>query len=443
MSLTKRVSDKAMQGGLKVLNRWSSSQLIDRARLRKPSDWIIRNGTEAGFKAATVAGRQFAKSSNSGTGSKPKQAGGDVNLFDLTPTDEQQMLVAGAKEFAAAEFRPIAESANHASAAPEGLIASAAELGVTMLNVPEALGGVTEDRSAVTATLMYEALAHGDMGLAFASLAPAAVSTALGLWGDATQQGTYLPEFVGGKPPLAALAIQESRPLFDPLKLDTKAKNANGGYVLSGAKSLVPNAKDNELFVIAAELEGKGPALFIVEAGTAGLSVEPEPAMGLRAASTGRVILENVNVEAGALIADGDPEVYREAIRLGRVAWSALATGTSQAVLDYVIPYVKERKAFGEPVGQRQSVAFMVSDIAIEGNGLRLATYRAASRADSGLDFAREAAIARRLTADKGMWIGSAGVQLLGGHGYVQDHPVERWYRDLRAAGIYEGGLLV
>jgi len=129
-------------------------------------------------------------------------------------------------------------------------------------------------------------------------------------------------------------------------------------------------------------------------------------------------------------------------VRLSRLGWCALAAGTGRAVLDYVIPYVNERKAFGEPISHRQGVAFMVSDIAIELEGLRLVTLRAASRAERGLPYAREVALARKLAADKGMWIGSAGVQLLGGHGYVKEHPVERWYRDLRAAGVMEGAVL-
>ena len=126
-----------------------------------------------------------------------------------------------------------------------------------------------------------------------------------------------------------------------------------------------------------------------------------------------------------------------------RIAWCALAVGAAQAVLDYVIPYVNDRTAFGEPISNRQAVAFAVSDIGIESSGMRLATYRAASRADQGQDFGREAALARKLCAAKGMEIGSDGVQLLGGHGFVKEHPVERWYRDLRAAGVMEGALLV
>jgi alkylation response protein AidB-like acyl-CoA dehydrogenase len=165
--------------------------------------------------------------------------------------------------------------------------------------------------------------------------------------------------------------------------------------------------------------------------------------MGVRAAATGRVTLEGVSVPAGALLADGDPAVYAECVQRARLAWCALAVGAGQAVLDHVIPYVNERTAFGEPISHRQAVAFAVSDIAIELEGMRLTTLRAASRADQAKPFARETAVARRLCADKGMLIGSQGVQLLGGHGYVKEYPVERWYRDLRSAGVMEGALLV
>jgi alkylation response protein AidB-like acyl-CoA dehydrogenase len=135
--------------------------------------------------------------------------------------------------------------------------------------------------------------------------------------------------------------------------------------------------------------------------------------------------------------------VYAECVQRARLAWCALAVGTAQAVLDYVTPYVNERVAFGEPISHRQAVAFAISNIAIELEGMRLATYRAASRADQGLDFAHATTLARQLCSEKGMWIGSEGLQLLGGHGFVKEHPVERWYRDLRAAGLMEGALLV
>jgi alkylation response protein AidB-like acyl-CoA dehydrogenase len=290
---------------------------------------------------------------------------------------------------------------------------------------------------------MAEALAQGDMGFAVACLAPAGVSTALGLWGDTDQQARYLHEFVSDDVPAAAVCVLEPHPLFHPFKLRTTARRQNGGFVLSGQKSLVPRAKDAELFVVAAQLENQGPALFLVESKLDGVTVEPEPAMGIRAAATGRLAFDEVKLPRQALLGEGDPATYAECVALGRLGWCALAVGTGQAVLDYVITYVKERKAFGEPISHRQAVAFTVSNIAIELEGMRLATYRAASRVDQGLDAHREIALARRLCSERGATIGSDGVQLLGGHGYVKEHPVERWYRDLRAAGLMEGALLV
>jgi alkylation response protein AidB-like acyl-CoA dehydrogenase len=207
-------------------------------------------------------------------------------------------------------------------------------------------------------------------------------------------------------------------------------------------KSLVPRAATAELFVVAAEIRDRGPALFIVEPGADGLFTSPEPAMGLRAAETAKLELAGVRVPDSALLGDADPDVYAECVRRARLAWCAVAVGTAQAALDYLIPYVNEREAFGEPISHRQAVAFGVSDVAIETESMRLVTYRAAARADLGRSFAREVGLARRLVLTHGMQIGSDAVQLLGGHGYIKDHPVERWYRDLRAAGVMEGALL-
>jgi alkylation response protein AidB-like acyl-CoA dehydrogenase len=260
------------------------------------------------------------------------------------------------------------------------------------------------------------------------------------LWGDADQQATYLPAF-GDSAPAAAVTLLEPRPLFDPFQLETTARRVDGGFVLNGIKSLVPRVATAELFVVAAALDG-APALFLLESGTTGVSVESEPAMGLRAASMGRLILDDVRLPRTALLGDAAAEVYADCVRLGRIGWAALACGTGKAVLDYVIPYVNERQAFGEPISHRQAVAFMVANIGIELEGARLTTLRAASRAEQGRSYARETALARRLTTEYGMQIGSNGVQLLGGHGYVKEHPVERWYRDLRAVGVMEGVLI-
>jgi alkylation response protein AidB-like acyl-CoA dehydrogenase len=428
--------------GLAALNKLASTEIIDRLKLRKPTERAVYEASRGGFRAVGAANRAFAVAKQRGSAERPSSAP-RRDLFDLTPTDEQKMIVEATSEFAAEQLRPAAAEADSACAAPaEVLKRSVAELGITQLAIPESFGGMGGERAATTGVLVGEALAHGDMGLAVACLAPAAVSTALVLWGSAEQQATYLPSFAGDDPPAAALTVLEPRVLFDPFSLRTTARRSagGGGFVLDGVKSLVPRADTAELFVVAAQLDG-APALFLLESGTAGVTIESEPAMGLRAASMGRLIMDGVNVPSGALLAHG--EDYAECIRLARLGWSSLALGTGRAVLDYVIPYVNERQAFGEPISHRQAVAFMVANIGIELEGARLVTLRAASRAEQGKPFGREAALARKLTAEYGMKIGSDGVQLLGGHGYVKEHPVERWYRDLRAAGVMEGVVLV
>jgi alkylation response protein AidB-like acyl-CoA dehydrogenase len=428
--------------GLRALNRLAGSDLLDRTGVRKPLERALFHGSRNGFRTIGAAGRTFSAASKLAKPARQAPARGS-DLFDLTPDEEQQMLREAVSAFAAEQVRPAALAADDGCATPKELLDQATELGLSMLGVPEELGGVMAEQSALTSVLVAESLAHGDLSIALAALAPGAVATALGLWGSAEQQSTYLPEFTGENVPLAALALLEPAPLFDPLKLKTTARRDGEDWVLDGSKALVPHAAGAELFVIAADAEGLGPALFIVESATSGLFTEPEPAMGLRAAATGRVTLEGLRLPAGALIAEGAREAYVECVQRARIAWCALAVGTAQAVLDYVTPYVKERVAFGEPIANRQAVAFAIANIGIELDGMRLVTYRAASRADRGTSFAREAALARRLCAGHGMEIGSEGVQLLGGHGFVKEHPVERWYRDLRAIGAMEGALLV
>jgi hypothetical protein len=436
------LAERGMALSLRALNKVASSSAIDRLGLRDPAVRFLHTATKTTGRTAAQAGRTFAAAQRLSRPARQSRTR-TSDLFDLTPSDEQAMLRDSTREFALDRLRKAAEQADAASATPPELLSQANELGLTMIGVPEELGGVVAERSATTTVLMSEALAQGDMGIAVACLAPAAVSTAISLWGDAQQQATYLPEFVGENIPAAALAVMEPAPLFNPFKLSTTARQAGRGYVLNGVKALVPRAADSELFVVAADLQGHGPALFIVEPGTAGVSIEPEPAMGIRAAATGRLIFEEAQLPATALLGGGEASGYAECIALGRLGWSALAIGTAQATLDYVSDYVKDRKAFGEPISNRQAVAFTVANMAIELDGLRLTTYRAAARIDQGKDFFREVALSRRLCADRAMTLGSDGVQMLGGHGFVKEHPVERWYRDLRAAGLLEGALLV
>lgn len=437
-----KVTKDAMGLGLRALNRFAGFAAVDRLGLRKPAEKALYGATRAGFTTLGAASRVF-KSTGKLLQPARLARGARADLFDLTPTDEQAMLREACRSFAEEQLRPAALAADTACAAPAELLQQCDALGIHLMGIPEALGGAAQERSAMTGVLVAEALAYGDLSLAVAGLAPVAVSNALSLWGDSEQQTTYLPAFVGEKVPAAALAIQEPAALFDPFKLTSRARRTPDGYVIEGVKSLVPRAAEAELFIVAAHLEGRGPALFIVESSTRGLSIQAEPAMGLRAAATGRLVLDGVALPHRALLGNASPETYAACINLARLGWCALSLGAAQAALDYLIPYVNERLAFGEPISHRQSVAFSVADIAIELEGMRLLTYRAASRAEQDSGYFEETALARRFCGDKGARMGSDAVQLLGGHGFVKEHPAERWYRDLRAVGFMEGVVLV
>ncbi|NLU81989.1 acyl-CoA dehydrogenase family protein [Rhodococcus sp. HNM0569] len=440
------VKRDAMGVAMRVLTRITGSDLAEKYNLRQTIDRVTYESTKTGFKTLGAATRGFKKVSGGGAPKRlPDSTTKNADYFDLTPSDDQQMIVETVREFAAEILRPAAHDADEAAASPADLGKRAAELGITLINVPEELDGAADERGAVTNSLVAEALAHGDMGLALPILAPSGVAVALTQWGSDAQQKTYLPAFTGEQVPGAAVVVNEPHALFDPFALRTKATRSPSGFTLNGVKSLVPAAASSELFVVAAELDGK-PSLFLVESDAKGLVVEADPSMGLRAAGIGRLELTDVAIPESALLGESpDTRVadYADAIRLARLGWASLAAGTSQAVLDYVIPYANEREAFGEPISHRQAVAFMVANIGIELEGLRLVTLRGASRAEQGKSFAREAALAKKLATDKGMQIGLDGVQLLGGHGFTKEHPVERWYRDLRAVGVGEGIVLI
>ncbi len=424
---------------LTALNRLASSDVLDKLGMRKSVERLAYTLTKGGFQVITTSARTFKSSK---PGSKPERLnapGHTRDLFDLGITDEQQMIRESMQAFARDVLREQGEHADAQQKTSDEVLAQALELGLNFFAVPESLGGAASERSTVTTMLIAEDLAHGDMGQAVAILAPMGVANALTQWGSALQQDKYLSAFAEENPPKAAIAVAEPRPLFDPMVLQTTARKDGDSYVLNGEKSLVPLAGEAELFLVAAQTE-EGPAVFIVEGGSEGFTVGEDPSMGVRASAQRPLKLDNVRVPAENRLGNGDFD-YRAFVDLGTLAWCALAIGTCQAVLDYVGPYCNERTAFGEPISHRQAVAFMIADMAIELDAMRMLTYRAVCRAEQGKSFQREAHLARTLVKDKAMKIGTDGVQLLGGHGFTHEYPVERWYRDLRAIAVAFGGL--
>lgn len=445
--MTRRSSGLSLQeiagAPLRALTRFGGSHLAARLHLHEPAERMIFEATRSGARAiaASVA---FVRSNTSREPKRLAPSTGD-GLFDLTPTEDQALMRDAMRRFADEALRPAARAADDAAAPPDEILQQGHALGLAGLSIPEELGGVATERSSVTNALIAEELARGDMGLATAILSPLAAVQAIVEWGTGAQQARFLPPFLGDRFVPAALAVLEPRPLFDPMRPRAGAVRDDGGWKLYGEKALVPLATQAVLFVVAAEVRGLGARLFVVERDTPGLHVESEPSMGLRGAALGRLRFEGARVPEDALLGEvsGDGAAQMGAlVDRARIAWGAMAVGTAQAVLDYVIPYCNERKAFGEPISNRQGVAFPIADIAIELEGMRLLVQRAASRVDRGAPAGRAAALARLQCASKGVKIGSDGVQLLGGHGFIKEHPVERWYRDLRAIGVLEGALL-
>ena len=361
-------------------------------------------------------------------------------LFDLTPTPEQQMTREVVQRFAREELAASARSADEAGALPEGFLARTVNLGLNFMPLPEALGGAGAGRSPIANVLTIEDLAWGDMAMAIAALAPLSVINCVMDFGTPTQLERVSHSLAAADFTPAALALLEPGVGFDPHHLNTTAVQSDGGYVLNGAKTMVAFGPEAQLLVVFADAGGHGTRGFLLAGDTPGISFDREDYMGLRPLPLYRVVLDDVAVPAtAALREDFD---LRRMLSLNRIATAALAVGTCQAVLDYVVPYVNERVAFGEPISHRQAVAFTVADMATEIEGLRLMVYRAAAQAERGLDCTRIAFLAHRNSIRYGMQIGTDGVQLLGGHGFTREHPVEMWYRNLRALATLDGMLL-
>jgi alkylation response protein AidB-like acyl-CoA dehydrogenase len=236
----------------------------------------------------------------------------------------------------------------------------------------------------------------------------------------------------------ATTALMEPRATFEPTEPATRATTDANGYILNGTKTMVPLGLDAELVLVIAQLDSGEPAAFIVEGTPRGMTRTVESHMGLRTAQLATLAFDNVHLDASALLGGAGFDLQRF-LDLSGIGICALAVGTCQAVLDYVKDYCNERVAFGEPIGNRQSVAFMIADIAIELEAMRLMTWRAASRAEQGQEFHQQAYLAKLFCAEQAMKIGTDGVQLLGGHGFCREHPVEMWYRNLRAIAILDG----
>lgn len=362
-------------------------------------------------------------------------------MISFQPTEEQQIARDAMHEFAATALRPAARECDEAAALPASLLDAVHPLGLCSTQLPEACGGGGEPRSPLTHALVLEELAWGDAGLALAAFAPAAFALAVADFGTEAQRRELLPLFCGARFHAAALAVVEPGPATDAALPRTLAEPKGAGFVLSGGKRFVPLADRASHFLVIARNNG-GLDAFVVPRDAAGLRIgAPDAKLGLRALPTASLELERVELPASARLGGPAGCDVRRILDSSRTAIAAALTGLARGVLDYAIPYAKEREAFGTAIARKQTIAFRLADMHIETESMRWLTWKAASRLERGLSATRAAHHAHAYAAEQAMWIADEGVQVLGGHGFIREHPVEMWYRNARTLSVLEGTL--
>lgn len=363
-------------------------------------------------------------------------------MFDLELTDEQALIRETIASFAKEQIRPIARDCDEKGSIPEDIIRKGFDLGLVQSAIPEEHGGFGEERSAVTGCIVAEELACGDLSIALHLLSPRLVAYPLVDGGTAAQKSRYLPGFTQ-KFRAATAAVVEPRFDFDPACPETTARQDDGFWVLNGEKCFVPLAGDADVFLVTANAGGRVGA-FLVDRDTFGITIrEREKNMGIKALATHEMVLENAKVPLDAELGEGSNFDVQHMTNQARLAIAALAVGVSRGAYEFALEYAKDRTAFGVPIAQKQAVAFILADMAIEVDASRLLLWEAAHKLDSGEDASRECFLAKRYAAQACLKITDNAVQVLGGHGYIRDFPVELWLRNARGFSSFEGIALV
>jgi len=361
-------------------------------------------------------------------------------MYSFDPTEEQQMLVEAVGKFASNDLRPAAHEAEESRELPKKLVSKGWELGLLQASIPETYGGFGE-RNTVTGVLALEEMAFGDLAGTLAVMTPSLFATPILMGGGEEQKQTYLPRIIENEWRPYTAALIEYAVDFDPNALRTTATLQGDEYVLNGEKAFVLFAKDAMAILVYANLEGQTQG-FIVGKNTAGLSIldEREKLMSLNALPTYRVKLDNVKVPAANRLGGASGHDFESILASMRVANASLAVGVANAAFEYSKNYAKEREAFGVKIAQKQAIAFMLAEMRTEIEAMRLLTWEAAWKLDQGKeDTFTEAYLASTGAADMVMMVTDRAVQILGGHGYIREHPVEMWMRNGRGFAMFTG----
>jgi acyl-CoA dehydrogenase len=362
--------------------------------------------------------------------------------FDLS--DEQKMIRETIAAYAIEEIRPAARTADENGVIPSDLIAKSWGLGLVRGSLPEEIGGYGDSRSAVTGAIVAEELAWGDLAISIHMIAPRLFAFPIAEMGTAEQKRQFLTLFANDQFQNGTAALMEPRFDFDPTALDTSVRRDGGSYILNGGKCYVPLAAESENLVIYARNEAGAVDAFIVPSNMAGLTIsDREKNMGIKALATYEIALQDCRVGASARVGGDSGINFTRILSESRVALAAMAVGVARAAFEYARDYAKERRAFGVPIATKQAIAFMLAEMAIEIDASRLLVWEAASRLEKGEDAMKESYQARNYAAQSALTVADNALQILGGHGYIREHPVELWLRNARGFSTFEGVAIV
>ncbi|HNV47583.1 MAG TPA: acyl-CoA dehydrogenase family protein [Spirochaetota bacterium] len=355
-------------------------------------------------------------------------------------SEEQTLMKETAAKLVQGAIADAAHQMDETGRIPDDAVRKFRELGTLLAAIPEEYGGYGMGNSPIMNSIILEELAAGDMGFAIAATLPALFLMPVMDCGTDAQKARHLADFAADPDgACGTLAINEPRFRFDPYDLATTAVRKNGSYILNGTKCFVPLAETARRIMIAAALDGTN-GLFIVDRNNPGLTVGArEKNLGLNSLATHPITLTDCEIPADDRLGGDAGCDYDRLLQRTWTAIAAIGTGICRASYEYAKNYAKEREQFGEAIASRQSIAFMIAEMAYEVDAMRLMTWKAASALEAGRDAQREAYLARIYAGEMAMKLTDYGVQVLGGHGYIREHPVERYYRNGRGIAILEG----
>ena len=353
------------------------------------------------------------------------------------------MFRASVREFAEGELRPRVETMEEHGKLDPALIKQCFDLGLMGIETPEEFGGAGS--SFFTAILAVEELSRVDASVGvFVDVQNTLVNNAFMRWGNQEQKTKYLPQLASSR--VGAYALSEAGSGSDAFAMQTRATDQGDHFLLNGQKLWITNGNEAEIFVLFAnanpEAGYRGITAFIVEKNFEGFAVgKKENKLGIRASSTTELILTDCEVPKENVLGEVGKgyKTSIETLNEGRIGIGAQMIGIARGALEAALAYTAEREQFGKSINQFQGVQFQLAEMAVQLEAARLLVYNSARMKDAGLNFVKEAAMAKLFASRAAERISSLAIELYGGYGYVKDYPVEKFWRDSKIGAIYEG----